>query len=41
VVFGALPLFMLLAWRNKSLLKQKPIQVKGVVGPAAYMVGFS
>jgi drug/metabolite transporter (DMT)-like permease len=41
VAFGALTLFILLAWRNKSLPKTKPIQFKGVVGLAAYMVGFS
>ena len=41
VAFGALTLFILLAWRNKSLPKAKPLQFKGVVGLAAYMVGFS
>jgi drug/metabolite transporter (DMT)-like permease len=41
VAFGALTLFMLLAWRNKSLPKPKSINFKGVVGLAAYMVGFS
>jgi len=41
VAFGALTLFILLAWRNKSLPKPKPIQFKGVAGLAAYMVGFS
>jgi drug/metabolite transporter (DMT)-like permease len=41
VAFGALTLFILLAWRNKSLPKAKLPQFKGVVGLAAYMVGFS
>ena len=41
VAFGALTLFMLLAWRNKSLPKPKSINFKGVAGLAAYMVGFS
>ena len=41
VAFGALTLFMLLAWRNKRMPKPKSIQFKGVVGLAAYMVGFS
>jgi drug/metabolite transporter (DMT)-like permease len=41
VAFGALTLFMLLAWRNKSLPKPKPINFKGVAGLATYMVGFS
>ena len=41
VAFGALTLFILLAWRNKSLPKAKPLQFKGVVGLASYMVGFS
>ena len=41
VAFGALTLFILLAWRNKILPKAKPLQFKGVVGLAAYMVGFS
>tara|TARA_B110000503_G_scaffold23365_1_gene36466 strand:- start:4272 stop:5135 length:864 start_codon:yes stop_codon:yes gene_type:complete len=41
VAFGALTLFMLLAWRNKSLPKPKFINFKGVAGLAAYMVGFS
>jgi drug/metabolite transporter (DMT)-like permease len=41
VAFGALTLFMLLAWRNKLLPKPQPIQLKGIAGLAAYMVGFS
>jgi len=41
VAFGALTLFMLLAWRNQSLPKPKSINFKGVTGLAAYMVGFS
>ena len=41
VAFRALTLFILLAWRNKSLPKAKPPQLKGVVSLAAYMVGFS
>jgi drug/metabolite transporter (DMT)-like permease len=41
VAFGALTLFMLLAWRNKILPKPQPIQLKGIAGLAAYMVGFS
>ena len=41
VAFGALTLFLLLAWRNKSLPKPKPIQFKGVAGLATYILGFS
>tara|TARA_B100000767_G_scaffold196381_1_gene183371 strand:+ start:792 stop:1667 length:876 start_codon:yes stop_codon:yes gene_type:complete len=41
VAFGALTLFMLLAWRNKRLPRRQPIAFKGVVGLAAYIVGFS
>ena len=41
VAFGALTLFLLLAWRNKSLPQPKPIQFKGVIGLAAYILGFS
>jgi len=41
VAFGALTLFMLLAWRNKRMPKPQSIQFKGVVGLAAYMMGFS
>jgi len=41
VAFGALTLFILLAWRNKSLPKPQSVQFKGVAGLAAYMVGFS
>ena len=41
VTFGALTLFLLLAWRNNSLPQPKPIQFKGVIGLAAYILGFS
>jgi drug/metabolite transporter (DMT)-like permease len=41
VAFGALTLFMLLAFRSKRLPALQPIEFKGVVGLAAYMVGFS
>ena len=41
VIFGGMTLFFLLAWRNKHIPKPQPIQIKGAVGLATYMIGFS
>ena len=41
VIFGGMTLFFLLAWRNKHIPKPQPIQIKGTVGLATYMIGFS
>lgn len=41
VIFGGMTLFFLLVWRNKHIPKPQPIQIKGAVGLATYMIGFS
>ena len=41
VIFGGMTLFFLLVWRNKHIPKPQPIQIKGTVGLATYMIGFS
>jgi len=41
VIFGGMTLFFLLACRNKHIPKPQSIQIKGAVGLATYMIGFS